>query len=237
MCPLGRSTRRQAGRTTRAELIFIRIMNHASSAPATGQPRRRSVPALVLALLLPLSGCQTPPTPPPATAAQPPVNQVLRAGDVIRVAFPRSPTLDLTQQIRRDGRINLYLIGEVTAAGLTPAELEGKLAAGYANEVVSHELRVTVVSSAFSVFVTGAVLRPGKLNAERTLTAFDAIMEAGGFDLARADTRAVRVIRHEQGRAMTYTFDARSVLEGRATTAFHLQPYDTIFVPERFTWF
>ena len=45
------------------------------------------------------------------------------------------------------------------------------------------------------------------------------------------------MIRHEQGRAMTYTFDARSVLEGRATTAFHLQPYDTIFVPERFTWF
>ena len=212
-------------------------MNHASSAPAPGPSRRQILPAFLIALLLPLTGCQTPPAPPPATAAQPPVNQVLRAGDVIRVSFPRSPALDLTQQIRRDGRINLYLIGEAAAAGLTPADLEGKLVAGYANEVVSHELRVTVVSSAFSVFVTGAVLRPGKLNAERTLTAFDAIMEAGGFDLSRADTRAVRVIRHEQGRAVTYTFDARSVLEGRAATAFHLQAYDTIFVPERFTWF
>ena len=188
--------------------------------------------------LLLLAACQTPTPPaPPTNAAHPPADQVLRAGDVIRVAFPRSPGLDLTQQIRRDGRINLYLIGEVMAAGITPAELETKLAAGYANEVVSRELRVTVVSSAFAVFVTGAVLRPGKLNAERTLTAFDAIMEAGGFDLTRADTRAVRIIRNQDGRAVTYTFDARAVLEGRAGTAFHLQAYDTIFVPERFSWF
>jgi polysaccharide biosynthesis/export protein len=191
-----------------------------------------------LVFLLPLAACQTPPPPtPPTNAAHPPADQVLRAGDVIRVAFPRSPGLDLTQQIRRDGRINLYLIGEVMAAGITPAELETKLAAGYANEVVSRELRVTVVSSAFAVFVTGAVLRPGKLSAERTLTAFDAIMEAGGFDLTRADTRAVRIIRSQEGRAVTYTFDARAVLEGRAGPAFHLQAYDTIFVPERFSWF
>ncbi|MEY4090090.1 MAG: hypothetical protein RJB55_2361, partial [Verrucomicrobiota bacterium] len=83
----------------------------------------------------------------------------------------------------------------------------------------------------------GAVLRPGKLSAERTLTAFDAIMEAGGFDLTRADTRSVRIIRQEEGRAVTYTFNAKAILDGRAGTPFHLQPYDTIFVPERFTWF
>lgn len=213
-------------------------MNKEASA-VIHRPRRSRLAANVvtLALLLPLAGCQTPPQPPPATAAQAPATQVLRAGDVVRVAFPRAPGLDLTQQIRRDGRINLYLIGEVTAAGLTPAELETKLAAGYANEVVSRELRVTVVSSAFAVFVTGAVLRPGKLSAERTLTAFDAIMEAGGFDLTRADTRSVRIIRNQDGHAVTYTFDARAVLEGRAGAPFHLQAYDTIFVPERFSWF
>jgi polysaccharide export outer membrane protein len=190
---------------------------------------------LALVLLLPLAGCRTPPSSP--TAALPPPTQILRAGDVIRVAFPRSPTLDLTQQIRRDGRINLYLIGEVTAAGRTTAELEAALAAGYANEVLSRELRVTVISSAFSVFVTGAVLKPGRLSADRNLTAFEAIMEAGGFDLARADTRAVRIIRNENNHAVTYTFNAREILEGRSGAPFHLQAYDTIFVPERFSWF
>jgi polysaccharide export outer membrane protein len=217
--------------------ISTNIMNHASTAPVSRHPARRAPLTLSLALLLAFSGCQHPSAPPPATAAPAPANQVLRAGDVIRVAFPRSPALDLTQQIRRDGKINLYLVGEVVAAGLAPAELEARLVAGYANEVVSHEVRVTVVSSAFAVFVTGAVLRPGKINAERTLTAFDAIMEAGGFDLTRADTRSVRIIRQEEGRALTYTFDAKAVLDGRAGAPFHLQPFDTIFVPERFTWF
>lgn len=206
-------------------------------APPAPRPRRLPHRALALVLLLPLAGCQTPPRPPPATAAQPPAGQILRAGDVIRVAFPRAPGLDLTQQIRRDGRINLYLVGEVAAAGLTPAELEARLVADYAGEIVSRELRVTVVSSAFAVFVTGAVLRPGRLSADRTLTAFDAIMEAGGFDLTRADTRAVRIIRQEEGRVVSYTFDARAVLDGRSAEPVHLQAYDTIFVPERFSWF
>jgi polysaccharide export outer membrane protein len=215
----------------------VNTMNHASTVPVSRRSARRAPLALALAILLSFTGCQHPPAPPPASTAQAPTNQLLRAGDVVRVAFPRSPALDLTQQIRRDGKINLYLVGEVTAAGLSPAELEAKLVAGYANEVVSHEVRVTVVSSAFAVFVTGAVLRPGKLSAERTLTAFDAIMEAGGFDLTRADTRSVRIIRQEEGRAVTYTFNAKAILDGRAGTPFHVQPYDTIFVPERFTWF
>ena len=62
-------------------------------------------------------------------------------------------------------------------------------------------------------------------------------MEAGGFDLARADTRAVRIIRNENNHAVTYTFNAREILEGRPGAPFHLQAYDTIFVPERFSWF
>lgn len=212
-------------------------MNQPSTAPVSRRSALRAPLALALSLLLPLTGCQSTTTTPPVAAAPSPANQALRAGDVVRIAFPRSPALDLTQQVRRDGKINLYLVGEVEAAGLTPAELETRLVASYASEIVSHEVRVTVVSSAFSVFVTGAVLRPGRLNAERTLTAFDAIMEAGGFDLARADTRAVRIIRQSEGRAVTFTFDARAVLEGRAGEPFPLQPFDTIFVPERFTWF
>ena len=212
-------------------------MNQPSTAPVSRRSALRAPLALALSLLLPLTGCQSTTTPPAVAAAPSPANQALRAGDVVRIAFPRSPALDLTQQIRRDGKINLYLVGEVNAAGLTPAELETRLVASYASEIVWHEVRVTVVSSAFSVFVTGAVLRPGRLNAERTLTAFDAIMEAGGFDLARADTRAVRIIRQNEGRAITFTFDARAVLEGRAGEPFPLQPFDTIFVPERFTWF
>lgn len=163
--------------------------------------------------------------------------QILRSGDVVKISFPRTPTLDTTQQVRRDGKINLYLVGEVRAADLSPAELEKQLLELYASELVSKEVRVTVVSSAFSVFVTGAVVRPGKLTPDRTLTAFEAVMEAGGFDNTKADTKAVTVIRNEGGQTKNYTVNLKAVLEGKQSEPFYLQAYDVVYVPERFSWF
>jgi polysaccharide export outer membrane protein len=163
--------------------------------------------------------------------------QTLHAGDVIKISFPRAPTLDTTQQIRRDGKINLSVVGEVNAAELSPAALETKLLELYAADLVSKEVRVTVVSSAFAVFVTGAVIHPGKLTPDRGLTAFEAIMEAGGFDLAKAETKAVTVIRQENGLTKNFTLNLKAVLDGKDSQPFYLQAYDVIFVPEKFSWF
>lgn len=163
--------------------------------------------------------------------------QMLRSGDIVKISFPRTPTLDTTQQIRRDGKINLYLVGEVSAANMPPSELEGRLLELYASQLVSKEVRVTVVSSAFSVFVTGAVVHPGKLTPERSLTAFEAIMEAGGFDPAKADTKAVTVIRNDSGQTKRFQLNLKAVLEGKESEPFYLQAYDVVYVPERFSWF
>jgi polysaccharide biosynthesis/export protein len=162
---------------------------------------------------------------------------MLREGDVLKISFPRTATLDTTQQIRRDGKINLYLIGEVNAANRSPADLEKELLERYAPQLVAKEVRVTVVSSAFAVFVTGAVVHPGKLTPQRSLTAFEAIMEAGGFDSAKADTKAVTVIRNESGQTKRYTLNLKAVLEGKDAEPFYLNAYDVIYVPERFSWF
>src|SRR5437016_9738987 len=48
---------------------------------------------------------------------------VLHEGDSVRIRFPGAPNLDTVQQIKRDGRISLQLIGEVQAAGLTASQL------------------------------------------------------------------------------------------------------------------
>lgn len=184
-----------------------------------------------------LTGCMTSPSAPPAAAIPEAEAQILRAGDVLKITFPRTPSLDTTQQVRRDGKINLYLIGEIPAADLSPGALEARLLERYASQLISKEVRVTVVSSAFAVFVTGAVLHPGKLTPERTLTAFDAIMEAGGFDMAKADTKAVTVIRSESGATKTFTVNLKAVLEGRNQEPFYLRAYDVVYVPEKFSWF
>jgi polysaccharide biosynthesis/export protein len=193
--------------------------------------------SLACGLLFIGSGCGTARSPALPSAAIPPEAQLLQPGDVLRIAFPRTPTLDNTQQIRRDGKINLYLVGEVTAERLSPSQLEERLLELYAPQLVSKEVRVTVISSAFSVFVTGAVLKPGKLTPERALTAFEAIMEAGGFDNARANTKAVSVIRTENGETKHFALDMKAVLKGKPAKPFYLQPYDVVHVPERFSWF
>lgn len=193
--------------------------------------------ALLSACLL-LGACaSTPQAMPFAQTAREPASQSLHAGDVIKVTFPRAATLDTTQQIRRDGKINLSIVGEVTVEGLTPVALEQKLVELYSTELTSKEIRVTVVSSAFSIFVTGAVIHPGKLTPERTLTAFEAIMEAGGFDLARANTKTVTIIRQEAGQTKNFTVNLKAVLDGKETQPFYLQAHDVIFVPEKFSWF
>ena len=172
----------------------------------------------------------------PMSKAAPDV-QILNAGDVVRIAFPGAQNLDITQQIRRDGRINLYLIGEVKAADKTPADLERELLQAYDTQLRTKEIKVTVVSSSFAVFVTGAVVRPGKISSDRALTAFDAIMEAGGFDATRANAKAVKVIRQEDGKTKTYEINIKAILNGTSSEVVYLKSYDVVFVPEKVSWF
>lgn len=183
-----------------------------------------------------LAACTGPAALPTQTSAEPDP-QILRAGDVIRIAFPGTPNLDSTQTIRRDNKINLEIVGEVKAADKTPAELEQELIKLFSPHLVAKDVKVTVVSSSFSVFVTGAVMRPGKLQLERAVTAFEAIMEAGGFDMEKANMKGVVVIRNEGGVFKRYELNLKAVLDGKSTQPFKLKAFDTVHVPEKFKWF
>jgi polysaccharide biosynthesis/export protein len=191
-------------------------------------------------IFLALGGCQSPTaqyTNSPGKAPLHPEAIVLRAGDVLRVSFPGSPNLDTQPQpIRRDGYITLPLINDVKAAGMTPVELEKDLAKRYASQLVSKEVSVTVVSSPYAIYVTGAVLRPGKISSDHPISALEAIMEAGGFDYTKANLKGVRVIRHEGEKATNFTLNLKDALKGKGEP-FYLKPSDIVYVPERFNWF
>lgn len=158
-------------------------------------------------------------------------------GDVLKISFPGAPNLDTAQTVRRDGKITLVMVGEISVIGRTPPELEQELLKLYSTQLVSKEVTVMVVSSSYAVFVAGAVLRPGKILADRPLTALEAIMEAGGFDRAKADMSAVKVVRQEGGGTKNYTIDLKLVLEGKSSAPFYLKRSDIIYVPEKFSWF
>jgi polysaccharide export outer membrane protein len=201
-----------------------------------------SVFGFLALLLIGLTGCKTP-TQPSFTELEKQAQQaqsevlVLHEGDAVRVTFPGATTLNTVQQIRRDGRITLPMIGEFKAVGLTPTEMEKELIKLYESQLQTKEIYVAVESSAFPVYVTGAVLRPGKIMSDRPINALQAIMEAGGFDYTKADLKSVKVIRHEGGQAKHYTINLKKVVQGSDPETFSLKPADIIYVPERFVWF
>jgi polysaccharide export outer membrane protein len=161
----------------------------------------------------------------------------LREGDVLKISFPANMNLNTIQTIRRDGMISMPLVGELKAAGKTPKDLEKNLVELYSTQLSSKEVMVEVQSSTFLVYVTGSVLRAGRIVSDHTMTAFEAIMEAGGFDYAKANLKAVVVIRQEGDHVRKFTLNLKLVIDGKACVPFYLKPGDTIYVPEKFTWF
>jgi polysaccharide export outer membrane protein len=130
------------------------------------------------------------------------------------------------------------IIGELKVVGFKPSELEKELVKLYSSQLVSKEVSVAVESSSFAVYVTGSVLRPGKIVSDRPISVLEAIMEAGGFAGTMANMKAVVVIRKEEdGRTKNYTLNLRLVLEGKENEPFYLKPSDIVYVPERFSWF
>jgi polysaccharide biosynthesis/export protein len=220
----------------------------------------RLVPiALGIAVLTAVAGCQTqsssftPVTPAVTNSVHPvipeavpaaatpdtnnPASFLLREGDILKITFPGSPNLNNVQSIRIDGKITLPLVGEVQAAGMTPVDLQKKLMDLFAPQLTSKDVMVEVQSSSFPVYVTGAVLRPGKISSNHPITALEAIMEAGGFDYTKADLKDVTVIRQEGGQAKNYKLNLKRIMEGKTSEPFYLKPDDIIYVPEKFSWF
>jgi polysaccharide export outer membrane protein len=199
---------------------------------------RTILATLAIVIVTAMIGCQTAQTNAPVETAADHSNAIiLREGDVLKITFPGAPNLNDSQQIRRDGKIALSMVGEVVAAGLTPADLEKQILKLYESQLVTKEVTVTVTSSSFPIFVTGAVIRPGKVLSDHPITALEAIMEAGGFDYTKADLGHVRVVRTEKDGTKNYTLNLKQALEAKQSTPFYLKPSDIVYVPERFNWF
>lgn len=198
---------------------------------------------LLSILLFAMTGCETNSSlseqanqVPNASPQQGP-NLLLREGDVLNISVPGSSSLDTSQQIRTDGKIVLPLVGEVTAAGMTPEDLQNELLKLYQQQVAAKQVIVTVQSPNIPVYVTGAVLRPGPITVNHQISALDAIMEAGGFDFTKANLKAVVVVRQEKDRTVRYHLNLKKAWAGSPEKPFYLEPFDIVYVPERFTWY
>jgi polysaccharide biosynthesis/export protein len=198
--------------------------------------------ALPLAAAAFLAGCET--SRPPIShfrarsqAAETEASLVLHEGDTVRIEFPGAPKFDSLQVVRPDGKITLDIMGEISVVGLTPFELEKRLLTLYDAQLIDKRVTVSVPSSLFILYVTGAVSRSGRLTSERHLTPLQAVLEAG-VDDTRSNLKDVIVIRtRADGDTERYKLDLNKVLKhGEPSDPFTLKPMDIIFVPEKFSW-
>ena len=189
--------------------------------------------AFLVFAALALGGCQSPlpplPNPPgPKTAVR------LSPGDVIKVAYADESVPDQTQKIRRDGKVSLPLIGEVTAAGKRVIDFQHELVSRYEGELENNEVLVTLENGTATVIVSGFATRPGRVVFDRPTTVYQAIMEAGGVsDYGSASNiHLTRIINGEQ---RTETINLRPSIHGKPTKPKYVQDGDVIYISR--SWF
>jgi polysaccharide biosynthesis/export protein len=214
----------------------IRIKRREAARSRTGWAVLSFAVLLVVTLAL-ATGCQS--SNPGSSRAPMSGEAVTRAastlheGDVLRINFEGDTNLNSTVKVQLDGAITLPLVGNVPVAGMTLRELQTDLKQRYQSHLLVDELNVTLLTTSASVYVSGAVLRPGRIPMDRPLTLVEAVMEAGGLTPNRAKPSAVTVLRTEDGQQRHFRVNLQRMLRGEDLTPFYLKPFDVIFVPEK----
>lgn len=138
-----------------------------------------------------------------------------------------------SQRVRPDGRISVFPVGDVVAAGRTVSELESELVRLLGGELKRPRVTIEVTEVAGNeVHVLGRVERPGSIKAGPYMTVSQAVAGAGGFkdDAAsnsvlvfhRDGARTVRVMRLRLGDALK---------RGRLEADLPLGRFDIVYVP------
>jgi polysaccharide export outer membrane protein len=158
----------------------------------------------------------------------------LSPGDTIKVSYSDESVSDQTQKIRRDGKVSLPLIGEMTAAGKRIIDFQNQLVSLYEDQLENSGLVVTLESGAVGVTVSGFANKPGKFSFDRPTTAFQAIMEAGGVSDygSLSNIHLTRIINGEQ---RTETLNLKPTIRGQPTKPKYVQDGDVIYISR--SWF
>jgi polysaccharide export outer membrane protein len=171
----------------------------------------------------------------PVTAVSKPHDDafVIGVDDVLAINVWKEPDISRAIPVRSDGRISLPLVGEVQAAGQTPAKLEVEIAGKLKSYIAEPEVTVMVQQINSQKFnVLGQVARPGSFPLANSPTVLDAIALAGGFrDFAKQ--KSIYVLRQkEDGSQVRLAFNYKDVIKGvHPEQNVRLQPRDTVVVP------
>ena len=116
------------------------------------------------------------PLPPPLTATH------IQVGDRLTVTVYDEPNVSGVYDVTPSGVVNLPLIGAVTAAGKTTAELQREIAERYSAGKFLQEPKVTIAVVEYRpIYIFGEVAKVGPVPYKPGLNLLTAITEAGGL--------------------------------------------------------
>jgi len=173
-------------------------------------------------------GCQSP-LPPLPNPPGPKTTVRLSPGDVIKASYADETIPDQTQKIRRDGKVSLPLIGEVTAAGKRVIDFQHELVPRYEGELENSEVLVTLENGAAAVIISGFANKPGKVVFDRPTTVYQAIMEAGGVS-DYGSLSNIHLTRIINGVQRTERINLRPSIHGEPTQPKYVQDGDVIYI-------
>lgn len=196
---------------------------------------------VTIAFISSLIGCaSTPPNLPSQSEQGPNVlikSYKIAVDDKVTINVWKNKELSVSEPVRPDGKISMPLVGDVTAAGLTPEELAAVIEKRLANYVKAPNVTVILTSLKGHEFlsrirVTGSVAKDMSMEYNQGMTVLDAILEAGSIDVY-ADANNTKVHRRTYKGHETYDIYLKDIMEkGDMTTNIQLMPGDIVTVPQ-----
>ncbi|MEZ5361627.1 MAG: polysaccharide biosynthesis/export family protein [Bryobacterales bacterium] len=181
-----------------------------------------------------------------------PANQItgdyqIGPNDKLKVSVFGVNELDLDLTVSASGSIVAPHIGRLYVSGMSPAELEERIAQELTSRALVKDPQVTVSVEEYNsqpIYVLGAVAQPGQFMMSRSMSVVDAITMAGGLDSEKAG--AYILIRRGKGKLRdpndekeyddepVYRVDVKRLLEqGDVSQDIALQGGDVVQVPAR----
>lgn len=153
-------------------------------------------------------------------------------GDVLMLSVWRDEALSRTVRVLPDGNVSLPLIGQLSAAGKTIAELEFEVTEQIKRYLPDPVLDISIGEvNSMLIYVIGKVRAPGRYPVQSRINVLQALAMAGGLDkFAEGDD--IKVYRDEGGQTTIYEFDYEEVTRGKQLTQnIKLQRGDVVVIP------
>jgi polysaccharide export outer membrane protein len=204
-----------------AKQFLVALVLVAGAAVSAAEAQQAAVPNTT-------AGANQPTGAPPAIT-----DYVIGPEDVLQITVWKNESLSRTLAVRPDGKISLPLLHDVHAAGLTPMQLQEKLATALGEFMPNPEVSVTVSDvRSYRISVLGEVQKPGVLQLKSDTTVLEAIALAGGFRDFASPSKIMILRKNGNGQTQKIPFNYnRVVKDNRSEGNVTLKPGDVVVVP------